>query len=101
MISGLSALGWKSILALMWLGPLGTALSYLFWMLVMRRAPVASLALTLFVQPVFGSVWGYVFLGERLSQVQAAGAVLIIGAMLAQTLVERMQPATRAASLSD
>jgi drug/metabolite transporter (DMT)-like permease len=77
---------WHSGLAIAWLGPLGTSASYLYWMYALKEAPVASIALTLFVQPVFGSFWGYLFLGERLTGSQAFGGVLIIMAVFAQTL---------------
>lgn len=79
-------LTWKSALALAWLGPLGTTASYLYWMYALREAPVSSIALTLFVQPLSGSVWGYLFLGERLSWSQTLGGALIIVAVFAQTL---------------
>jgi drug/metabolite transporter (DMT)-like permease len=79
-------LSWKSALALAWLGPLGTTASYLYWMYALQEAPVSSVALTLFVQPVFGSVLGYLFLGERLTGSQSLGGALIILAVFAQTL---------------
>ncbi|MBC7691326.1 MAG: EamA family transporter [Methylotenera sp.] len=74
----------RSWLALLWLGPLGTTATYLFWMVALVNAPVASLALTLFVQPVLGALWGYSFLDERLTWVQWSGGVLILLAVLAQ-----------------
>lgn len=77
---------WKSALALAWLGPLGTTASYLYWMYALKEAPVSSIALTLFVQPLSGSLMGYLFLGERLSWSQSLGGVLIIVAVFAQTL---------------
>jgi drug/metabolite transporter (DMT)-like permease len=77
---------WKSATALAWLGPMGTAASYLYWMYALKEAPVASVALTLFVQPVFGAFWGYVFLSERLTGSQFLGGALIIVAVFAQTL---------------
>ncbi len=77
---------WRSGLALAWLGPLGTTASYLYWMYALNEAPVSSVALTLFVQPLCGSLWGYLFLSERLSMSQAFGGALIILAVFAQTL---------------
>lgn len=76
---------WRSALGLLWLGPLGSSMAYLYWMVALSKAPVASLALTLFIQPVFGSIWGYVFLGERLTAVQSWGGAFIILAILGQT----------------
>lgn len=92
-------LTWKSALALAWLGPMGTTASYLYWMYALREAPVASVALTLFIQPVFGSLWGYLFLSERLGLSQTLGGVLIIAAVFAQTLssIRRARLGRRAA----
>jgi O-acetylserine/cysteine efflux transporter len=83
---GLSGLTWRSSFALLWLGPIGTAFAYFYWLIALTEAPVASLALTLFIQPVCGSLWGYFFLGERLSTLQAAGGVLILAAVSFQSL---------------
>jgi drug/metabolite transporter (DMT)-like permease len=76
--------GWgpKVGLAILFLGPLGTSLTYIYWMFALNEASVASVALTLFVQPVFGSIWGAFFLNERLSLIQWAGAALIAAAVI-------------------
>ncbi len=78
----------KSILAICWLGPIGTTLSYIIWMKLLRVTPVASVAITLFVQPVFGSLWGALFAGESFTLKQTCGAALILGGMLFQSVVE-------------
>lgn len=82
--AAMNHLHWRSGVALFVLGPLGTTVTYLFWISALREASVASMALTLFIQPVFGSVWGYLFLGERLTGLQAIGGVLILLAVIAQ-----------------
>lgn len=79
-------LSWSSGLALLWLGPLGTTLSYIYWMTALARAPVASVALTLLVQPVFGAMWGVVFLHEELTPAKLSGGALILAALLLATL---------------
>jgi drug/metabolite transporter (DMT)-like permease len=83
---GLGHLTWRSSLAILWLGPIGTAFAYFYWLTALTEAPVASLALTLFIQPVCGSIWGYFFLGERLSALQAVGGGLILAAVSFQSL---------------
>lgn len=80
----------ESLLALLWLGPLGTALSYLYWMIALVEAPVTSLALTLFVQPVMGAFWGFLFLDERLSVMQGVGGGLILFAVILPTAYSRL-----------
>jgi drug/metabolite transporter (DMT)-like permease len=75
-------------LAVLWLGPLGTALTYIFWTLALTRASVAAVSLTLFVQPILGALFGALFLGERMSGWQAFGGLLILVALVLQTLHE-------------
>jgi drug/metabolite transporter (DMT)-like permease len=87
----LSHLSWKSVSGLLWLGPMGTAFAYFYWMSVLREASVASIALTLFIQPVLGALWGYAFLGESLSGVQTLGAIFIITGVMTQSVVGRLK----------
>jgi probable blue pigment (indigoidine) exporter len=75
----------SSVFGALWLGVLGTTMTYLYWMIVLREAPVASLAVTLFVQPVFGSLWGYLVLHDRLTLFQAFGAALIFLGVFSQS----------------
>jgi drug/metabolite transporter (DMT)-like permease len=82
-LGDLSLEGW---LALLSLGPIGTAATYVFWTLALGRATVAAVALTLFVQPILGTAFGMAFLGERLGTGQAIGAALILAALALQTL---------------
>ena len=65
-------------------GSSGTAVGYLVWMMALSRAPVASIVLTLFIQPVLGPIWGAIFLGERLSFSQALGSAWILLAVFGQ-----------------
>lgn len=65
-------------MALIWLGPAGTACGYLLWMVVMKKIEVSRMVLTLFVQPLVGTLIGFLFLGERLSGAQWIGGLLII-----------------------
>ncbi len=77
----LSAEAW---LGLLWLGPLGTTAGYIAWMVALAEAPVAAISVTLFFQPLMGTVWGAVCLDERLEPMQWAGAVAILLALAAQ-----------------
>lgn len=71
--------------AVLWMGPLGTTITYAFWALALVQAPVAAVCLTLFVQPILGAVFGIFLLGEQLDLWQIAGALLILGALTLQT----------------
>lgn len=75
----------KSLLALIWMGPIGTTLTYAYWTLALKEAPVAAVALTLFVQPILGAIAGTIFMGETLDFWQKLGGALILVALLIQT----------------
>jgi drug/metabolite transporter (DMT)-like permease len=79
----------KSALALLWLGPLGTTAAYLFWIYVLARASVSSMTLTLFVQPVMGAFFGYLFLKEQLTALQLSGGALILAAAFGQAALSQ------------
>lgn len=82
---------WRAAGAIFWLGPLGTTLAYAYWMNALRKASVASLALTLFIQPFLGTLLGVLVLGEALAWMQLAGGGLILVAMGIQVLDELRQ----------
>lgn len=84
----LGAFSLRSFLAVAYLGPIGTTLSYMLWMVLIKDAPVPSLALTLFIQPVFGSIWGTLWLGESFDLKQTFGAILILAAVGFQSALE-------------
>ncbi len=75
----------KSFLALIWMGPIGTTLTYAYWSLALKEAPVAAVALTLFVQPILGAFAGTFFMGENLDLWQKLGGALILVALFIQT----------------
>lgn len=79
--------------AVLWLGPIGSAIPYLIWVVLLSRGiSLAAMAMTLFVQPVVGAVFGYTVLGEHLSLVQwAGGGLILLGAYVVQ-LPDRRGP---------
>lgn len=77
---------WHNLLALVVLGPIGTAITYIYWSEVLVDLPVAAVTLTLLGQPMLGAFSGYFFLGEHLDLWQGLGAVLILGALALQVL---------------
>lgn len=90
----LASVSWRSVGALFWLGPVGTAFCYLYWMHALRNAPIASMAVTLFLQPVLGATWGVLFLNERLDLLQTAGAVVIVLAVIIPSLNNSLRSGT-------
>lgn len=82
---------WRNLLALLWVGPLATTITYIIWAEALITAPVAVVALTLLAQPIIGALAGYFFLGERLDLWQGLGAALILGALALQTFQPKEQ----------
>lgn len=71
----------RSVLGLLWTGPLATGCGYYIWLAVLRRVPVNAAAFTLFLQPLLGAALGYALLGERLAWSDGMGAALILVAL--------------------
>lgn len=67
--------------AVVWLGPIGSTLTYLIWARIARTVSVPTMVITLFVQPVVGAIVGYLILGERLTPDRFLGALLILAAI--------------------
>jgi drug/metabolite transporter (DMT)-like permease len=79
----LDSRGW---LAILWLGPLGSTLTYLYWLVALERTAVSSAALTLFIQPIVGALLGALALGEQMTAMKWAGGALILFAVGLLTL---------------
>lgn len=87
----------QGIGAILWLGPLGSTITYLIWATITRRVTIPSMAITLFIQPVLGSVVGFTFLDERLTLERCFGAFLILGAV---AFLAKMETRKRESSLN-
>lgn len=68
-------------LAFLYLGLGCTLFGYLYWMVVLAKTPVSLMALTLYVQPVLGIVWGRILLDEPVTASTLIGAGLIVIAL--------------------
>jgi drug/metabolite transporter (DMT)-like permease len=77
-VPDLSVLGLRHWLALLWLGPLGSTVTYLYWIKALKSTDVSSAALTLFVQPVAGALLGLFVFSETFGLMKALGALLIL-----------------------
>lgn len=84
----LSRLSTQGVLALLMLGPVGTAATYLYWLHALGRVSIPSMVITLFVQPLIGPLFGLFFLGESLAAPQILGGALMIGAMAIPLITE-------------
>lgn len=89
-ISGATPAAWGAVV---YMAVATSVISYLLWFWVIRSAGSSLGAMTLFVQPVVGSVIGLLLLAEPQSPGLYIGATLIVTAMLVATLADRA-PAT-------
>ncbi len=71
----------RSLVGLLWAGPITTAGCYYFWLASLQHVPVNTAAFTLFVQPLVGAAMGYGLLSERMDLLQSCGAGLILVAL--------------------
>ena len=70
---GLAA--WSSVAAL---GILCTAIAYVVYFRLVQQIGAAPALTVTYLIPVFGTLWGVVFLGERIGAHHVAGAVMIL-----------------------
>lgn len=82
LIASGSAGDWAAVL---FMGLLCTGFAYYFWMAVLSKVSLSSMAMTLYLQPVLGMVWGDLFLGERITASTLGGAALILTAVFVGT----------------
>jgi drug/metabolite transporter (DMT)-like permease len=91
----LSLTGW---IAVAWLGIMGTAAPYLYWLYALNRSlSLGSVVLSLFLQPLIGTLTAVLFLGEPFGANQLIGGVLIVLAVTSQILAENRQAQKREA----
>lgn len=70
--------GW---LALLYLGLVPTALAYLIYIFGLRRVPATVASIATLVEPLTAALLAAIFLGERLTAVGLAGALLLLGSL--------------------
>jgi drug/metabolite transporter (DMT)-like permease len=79
----LSGTGWT---ALLWLALPASALPHVLVISTLRRMPAGRAAPFLLLMPISGTLIAAALLGERLDQIQLAGAGLILLGIAAATL---------------
>jgi DME family drug/metabolite transporter len=83
LVPALSLKGWA---ALLWLGLPASALPHVLVIATLRRMPASRAAPFLLLMPISGALIAAALLGERLDQVQLAGAGLILLGIAVATL---------------
>jgi probable blue pigment (indigoidine) exporter len=66
-----------------WLAIVGTGLAYALWFRGIERLPVNATSFLALLSPLVATVAGWAVLGQTLSSVQLAGAVLVASAVVA------------------
>jgi drug/metabolite transporter (DMT)-like permease len=82
-------LSMAAVAGVLYLASVTSALCYLIWFSVIRVAGSAVGAVSLFVQPLVGSLLGLALLGDPLTLALLAGAALIFAALYMITVPER------------
>lgn len=90
----------RVLAASFYIGGLGTALTYLFWMKALERASIPSVALSLFVQPLAGALGGSLFLGETLTLSQKFGGFLILASLAVSKFTDSARKGLRSINSS-
>ena len=80
---------WGSVAAL---GILCTAIAYVAYFRLVEQIGAARALTVTYLIPVFGTLWGVVFLGERIGIHHVLGAAMIIGGIALVARVQSMQP---------
>lgn len=71
-----------AIIALLILSVLGTALAYLIYYRLLQEGGATLASLVTFITPLFGVLYGFLFLSEKMSWTSLAALVCILGSML-------------------
>jgi drug/metabolite transporter (DMT)-like permease len=88
-LTGVTAWSMPAWLGVLYMGVVVTALTYLVWNAVLVHATVSAMSLTLYVQPLAGTLLSWWWLGEHLSPNMAAGAVCVLAAVALMTIRPR------------
>ena len=85
----------KTILAIVALGSLGSALAYVLYFALIARAGASRAILVTYLVPAFALVYGAVFLGEDVTATALGGLVLVLGGTTLATGAARLRAARR------
>lgn len=77
-----TSLNLKNLFAVFMVGPIGTTITYLYYMHVLVNTRVSLLALLLFIQPLGGAIWGYYWFHDTFTSSQLLGSCFILLAIL-------------------
>ncbi len=84
-----SSLSGVNVVGFVWLATIGTGLAYANWFRGIQGLPIATVSFLALLSPLVATVAGWLVLGQSLSALQAAGAALVVAAVLAPHLGAR------------
>jgi drug/metabolite transporter (DMT)-like permease len=97
----LMSLNGETVLSILWLGVLGSALAYSLAFFILESWGAARYTLVAYTLPAVGLTLGAVFLGETLDwRILAGSALVVVGIVLAGIRVQSMRSSAGSAQLS-
>lgn len=78
---------WAGLFAVIYLGVCCSFLAYKLWNIGLNKTPAHISGMLISLEPVFGVLIAFVFLGERMSLLTALGSVFVIGSAMLSTVV--------------
>jgi O-acetylserine/cysteine efflux transporter len=89
-VMSLSHIGTSSVLAIAYLAFVATLLGYSLWGRLLSRYPAGQVAPFSLLVPIIGLASASVFLGEKLSVAQVAGATLVMAGLVVNVFGARL-----------
>ena len=84
-----------NVAGFVWLAVIGTGLAYANWFRGVQALPVSAVSFLGLLSPLTATIAGWALLGQRLSALQFAGAMLVVAAIGAPNLPHRCRPGQR------
>lgn len=81
----------ENVLGYAYLTIIGSALAYTLWFRGIRELPAIGVTFLTLLSPVVATAVGWLALGEALTPAQAAGALIVLGALIVAQLPSRRQ----------
>lgn len=88
----------RHVVGFVWLGLVGTGAAYANWFRGIQRLPVAGVSFLGLLSPLVATGLGWSMLGQSLSHVQVAGALLVVAAVVLPQLPGRMRATAKTLS---
>lgn len=78
---------WLGFISTLYLGVGCSWLAYKLWNIGLNKTPAHISGMLIALEPVFGVLIAYLFLGERMNTLTASGSLLIIGSAFTSTII--------------